>query len=62
LSEFGDEIANRELSSPRDTLWGRDRASFGGAFVACYDRARLEEYLEVVDLEADHLRAVYQRR
>jgi hypothetical protein len=39
------------LSELRDTLQSRDRASFGDALVAGYDRARLEEYLEAVDLE-----------
>ena len=35
----------------RYTPWPSS-SEFGDALVACYDRARLEEYLDVVDLEA----------
>jgi hypothetical protein len=41
------EIESTQIYTPR--LWSSE---FGDALVVGYDRARLEEYLEVVDLEA----------
>jgi hypothetical protein len=37
-------------------------SKFGNALVGGYNRARLEEYLEVVDLEAVDLEAVHGRQ
>jgi len=72
-SEFGDAIGDQDwvnwemhLEAVIERVWrctGRPWSSeFGDALVAGYDRARLEEYLEVVNLEAVDLEAVDGRR